>query len=114
VPRTRFAAERGVDRIPSRCHRLGDLLERTHHQPPSQVKLIGIHRHRFGICQGGRRLLDVLFRQQSASDRLFRGDGPVRSGRNTAQDKPTLATATAFAAIWRRLSACVPYLNFRN
>jgi hypothetical protein len=65
--------------------------------PPGQVKLIGVHRHRSGICQGGRcRLLDVMFRQRSAFDSLFRGDGSMGSGRHTAQDNPVVETGTAF------------------
>ncbi len=29
--------------------RSGDLLERTHHQVSGQVKLTGVHCHRFGL-----------------------------------------------------------------
>src|SRR5215813_589091 len=32
----------------SGCSRSGYLLERAHYQAPSQVKLIGVHGHRFG------------------------------------------------------------------
>jgi hypothetical protein len=73
------------------------LLERAHHQPPGEVELIGVHRHRFGIGQGGRcHLLNVIFRQRFAFDRLFGGDGPVGSRRYTAEDNPTVETGTAF------------------
>ena len=71
--------------------RLGYLLESACHQPASQVELIGVHRHRLGIGQGGRcRLLNIIFRQRFAFDRLFGGDGPVGSGRHTAQDHPVV------------------------
>jgi len=51
------------------------VLERVHYQAPSQVKLIRVHRHRFGIGQGGG-LVDLPCRQGAVFD------GFCRSGDN--------------------------------
>src|SRR4029450_7723622 len=70
-------------------------LARTHDQPPGQVKLIGVHCHRFGLDQGGGTGAELLS--------LILGTGSVRRYSTLKRAIPMPPALAARRASWQAL-----------